>query len=401
MVDQSFGNLKSGQYFGSTEGEMLGEVNLWMNYQEGNWDKDFNIQFKYEGANLVLYSTPFTHEIYQNENEYHEVPYYFLDQNTGSFFPDTSSLNSSRRPSFISINYILVKKGGFDIGLSLYFRESISEDELPVVGDLFASVEITLNPVEADKGLPKNRLTWKGYKRKIYSENVKDSEGRYIYRGHSDSEYRLKTSMHRKGIYSLGYYLSILRQAEFEISKNISRIFNLDEDEGLGEFMFLGQHYGFPTPLLDFTKSPFIAAYFAFKDIPPVRLQSDKNKTARIYCLDSISLKSAVNFFGSKHNLLKSSSVLASVVEFRSLDNERSGPQQGVALYTVNSALEFELTRTKSFFSPRGALVIQAFDIPWRERDNVMSDLALMGITSESMFPGLEGAFKRQAERLK
>jgi hypothetical protein len=45
-------------------------------------------------------------------------------------------------------------------------------------------------------------------------------------------------------------------------------------------FFSLVQHHGYPTPMLDWTYSPYIGAYFAFNDLEPNDLKTDR--TVRI-----------------------------------------------------------------------------------------------------------------------
>jgi hypothetical protein len=46
-----------------------------------------------------------------------------------------------------------------------------------------------------------------------------------------------------------------------------------------------------------------------------------------------------------------------------------------------------------------GKMFLEVFDLPWRERPRVMRELALMGITAGSLFPGLDGACEELKER--
>jgi hypothetical protein len=42
---------------------------------------------------------------------------------------------------------------------------------------------------------------------------------------------------------------------------------------------------------------------------------------------------------------------------------------------------------------------LQVIDLPLRERNNIMKELALMGITAGSLIPGLDGACEELKER--
>jgi len=103
-----------------------------------------------------------------------------------------------------------------------------------------------------------------------------------LFRGHSDSEWHLESTLDRiqRGM-SLSDYRRIVKIVHENVATCTGRSWDIETDTptiffgGFDlplptiEFMAYLRHNGFPSPLLDWTRSPYIAAFFAFRDIYP------------------------------------------------------------------------------------------------------------------------------------
>lgn len=101
-----------------------------------------------------------------------------------------------------------------------------------------------------------------------------------LYRGIGDSEYHLESTLDRiKREMKLFDYQAILKIVSEHVSTCTGKEWDLEKRKpeiNLGhfvlplsdyKFMAYLRHNGFPSPLIDWTKSPYIAAFFAFGDI--------------------------------------------------------------------------------------------------------------------------------------
>jgi hypothetical protein len=77
-------------------------------------------------------------------------------------------------------------------------------------------------------------------------------------------------------------------------------------------------------------------------------------------------------------------------------DNPRALPQQSISSVTNIDDLEGYLSEMER---RSGKPFLRAIDLPVSERQIVMRELALMGITAGSLFPGLDGACLQLKER--
>ncbi|MBL7904335.1 MAG: FRG domain-containing protein [Bacteroidales bacterium] len=83
----------------------------------------------------------------------------------------------------------------------------------------------------------------------------------YVYRGLSDVNYELKTSLMRIG----GPYNTLERHLLRNFRKYAHR--NTVSGESLWNLLAIAQHHGLPTRLLDWTYSPYVALHFATANI--------------------------------------------------------------------------------------------------------------------------------------
>ena len=92
-----------------------------------------------------------------------------------------------------------------------------------------------------------------------YNESIDRTRSSYFYRGMRKADYDLSTSLSRncKGAYAK------LEQPMLENFINYVRIEDPSINESIWKAMVIGQHYGLPTRLLDWTHSTLVALHFA------------------------------------------------------------------------------------------------------------------------------------------
>lgn len=101
-------------------------------------------------------------------------------------------------------------------------------------------------------------------------EKINSYSNAYVFRGHSNSVWRLQTTLQRN---CAGKYTKEFAQKMEEYTLNVFKSkFHIYDKENeaphsLLEWLSVMQHYGVPTRLLDFTLSPYVALYFAIESI--------------------------------------------------------------------------------------------------------------------------------------
>ncbi|HKB97716.1 MAG TPA: FRG domain-containing protein [Terriglobales bacterium] len=231
--------------------------------------------------------------------------------------------------------------------------------------------------------------TWQEFKHHV----TQREHYRYIYRGQTKTS-RLCTPFHRTGRGDTRRYMAQdIRVLHAHLSARTSHFFDLRDPIQNAAFFHLVQHHGYPTPLLDWTYSPFVAAYFAYhpvKSLDGVGTSGDRK--VRIFVFDK--LQWCLDF--AQITNMSARWQHFSILEPAAIENERMVPQQALSSFTTVDDIETYI-RSKEEIS--GKLYLEVIDLPLRERDHVIRELRLMGITQGSLFPGLDGACEELRER--
>jgi hypothetical protein len=124
---------------------------------------------------------------------------------------------------------------------------------------------------------------WRIYETQLDNGETYKKKNKILYRGQANSKWELKTTLERQTsnkISVLSYYRDLFRTVA-EVESFTDRSWNFLEYNTLEKeiseksdvfrvhlpsynYLVYMRHHGFPSPLLDWTESPFIAAYFAY-----------------------------------------------------------------------------------------------------------------------------------------
>jgi len=231
-------------------------------------------------------------------------------------------------------------------------------------------------------------LSWDKYKEKI--QNNLNSSNKFIYRGHKNNRYTLTTSFHRTGRRDL-YRFSIedIPRIHRNISAKIGQKIDLQDQVEYGGLINLLQHHSFPTPLLDWTESPYVAAYFSYADIDKYNIPDGCIRIFEFNQSEWIKKRQPVVSINYPD-------LTFSLFELSVLYNPRALPQQSIQAFSNISDIEYFIDH---YSNEDNVEYLKRYDISLSERDKVMSDLYMMNITSESLFPGIEGTCKTFKEK--
>lgn len=216
----------------------------------------------------------------------------------------------------------------------------------------------------------------------------------FVWRGQSHAAWKLESSLDRllKGtVIAARPRKRRELLADFKLAARGRRGGNpprLDSDD---DWWALGQHNGLATPLLDWTRSPFAALYFAFND--PV--QSSASSMRAVFAVDARYIEALARrklARAKKRKARSSSSDKPEVYFFSPMSDENPRLVSQAGLFSsgpIGSDLESWLGKEAAGEENYRAIRIE---IPNGDRADCLRALSRMNINHLTLFPDLYGA---------
>jgi len=214
----------------------------------------------------------------------------------------------------------------------------------------------------------------------------------FIFRGQSCSSWGLTSSFDRRHAQAAprtidDRYAKVLNAfiRNYEIYGDMDRaeaLFIRAAQPEEGDYEAIAQHFGMPTRLLDWTKSLYVAAFFAFS-----KVEECTSDLVSVWALDKAQCR---KHFSEKHVVLH---------EDIYKENKRQLWQMGVFVSNLTERRNFAdlfCAESKLYDTKldKEAPLLLRFDIPKRAMSEAIDDLNMMRINSMTLFPGIDGVVR-------
>jgi len=205
----------------------------------------------------------------------------------------------------------------------------------------------------------------------------------WIFRGHSNIEYKLIPSLFRIDISDCYQSWEVVEQYMLESFKREAQPHLKIAPQDEIEWLTLAQHHGLPTRLLDWTLSPLVALYFAVENF-------QNNKDSVVWCYGSASVN---NCHPESTPIARNLGCTMQGLIIPNHISPRVTNQSGC--FTIHESPEgknefIPLNEQELRFS-----IFQRFIIRKGNKKNVYNQLYKLGITEALIYPGLEGVAKK------
>lgn len=223
--------------------------------------------------------------------------------------------------------------------------------------------------------------TWDDFKRGVRNAlpgaHDYDVYKRFLFRGQGNAEWALRSTFDR--IYSDQQAASrdatakdLIREFYEECERYSAWRYGMDDPRVLA----MAQHHGLPTRLIDWSFSPYVAAYFAFSWFM-FETPGDQKGNVAIWVLDREEVQK------------KAPEGQLQIISVQDFENSRLGNQFGVFTYLKTNESTLEDYLTSRAVNLAHALI--KLELPRGEARTAVQDLILMGIHHGTIFPGREG----------
>lgn len=255
---------------------------------------------------------------------------------------------------------------------------------------------------------------WEDFQRKLEKiREVEKSKGHateFLFRGAADSAWPLKTTLERAGWedVSISRYYDLIFGLKPQVESYTSRKWETSPPQEiqkmLGDFdtwrrcefptpeiysyMIYLRHHGFPSPLLDWTRSPHVAAFFAFRS---ALRPSDEN----------VSIFAFSEMPESFHVCGNSDPCVRRTGEHVSTHRRHFLQQSDYTMCAIFKSGPWQFANHETVFSQNNEKqdILWKFNIPWAERTKILKELDAYNLNASSLFESEESLMETLAFR--